>query len=80
MIHDDEREKDVSPLKGDNLMENYENGDQENQDTDEDGYSESSDEPTDVSVQDDMEKFQNTIKGIKNRYRLIKRIGEGEGS
>lgn len=29
------------------------------------------------SVYEDMDKFQDSVKGIAERYRLIKRIGEG---
>ncbi|RDL31775.1 Protein kinase-like (PK-like) [Venustampulla echinocandica] len=52
----------------------------ETQDGDGDGDSECSDESdahVDPSVQEDMDKFQNTFKGIKERFRLINRIGEG---
>lgn len=41
-------------------------------------YSEESDDEVDPAVQEDMEKFQATFKGIKERFRLINRIGEGE--
>lgn len=39
--------------------------------------SEESEDHVDSSVQEDMDKFQETFKGIKNRFRLINRIGEG---
>jgi cell division control protein 7 len=39
--------------------------------------SEESDSIVDPAVQEDMDKFQNTFKGIKERFRLINRIGEG---
>lgn len=42
-----------------------------------DGYSDDSDDVVDPSVQEDMNKFQETFKGIKDRFRLINRIGEG---
>lgn len=45
-----------------------------------DNYSESSEESdgvVDGLVQEDMDKFQETFTGIKERYRLINRIGEG---
>ena len=41
-------------------------------------YSEESEEEVDPAVQEDMDKFQATFKGIKDRFRLINRIGEGE--
>jgi cell division control protein 7 len=78
VIHDEEPETDVSAPIQDRAIGKYEIEDQEHhQDTDDDRYSESSDETVDASVQDDMEKFQETFKGIRHRYRLIKRIGEG---
>ena len=46
-----------------------------------DGYSEASDdtdEAVDVSVQQDMDKFEETFQVIKERFRLINRIGEGK--
>ena len=44
----------------------------------ESGYSEDSEEDIDPAVQEDMDKFQATFKGIKERFRLINRIGEGK--
>ena len=41
-------------------------------------YSEESEEDVDAGVQEDMDKFQATFKGIKERFRLINRIGEGK--
>ncbi|KAL2017211.1 hypothetical protein VTK56DRAFT_2418 [Thermocarpiscus australiensis] len=42
-------------------------------------YSESSEDETtdDVNIQQDMEKLQNSFAGFRQKYRLIKRIGEG---
>jgi cell division control protein 7 len=42
-----------------------------------DGYSDDSDNVVDPKVQEDMNQFQETFKGIKDRFRLINRIGEG---
>jgi cell division control protein 7 len=42
-----------------------------------DGYSDDSDDVVDPKVQEDMNQFQETFKGIKDRFRLINRIGEG---
>ena len=39
--------------------------------------SDDSDGIVDTSVQEDMDKFQETFKGITDRFRLINRIGEG---
>lgn len=38
---------------------------------------ESEEEAVDRTVQADMEKLQSDFPGFRNRYRLIKRIGEG---
>lgn len=42
-------------------------------------YSESSEEgiPDNSHIQQDMEKLQNCFVGFRQKYRLIKRIGEG---
>ncbi|KAI1385155.1 kinase-like protein [Hypoxylon trugodes] len=53
---------------------------QENRTEEEDGNETDSSEDTDdidLSVQHDMEKLQATFPNIKDKYRLIKRIGEG---
>jgi cell division control protein 7 len=42
-----------------------------------DAYSDDSDDVVDPKVQEDMDRFQETFKGIKERFRLINRIGEG---
>jgi cell division control protein 7 len=50
-------------------------------DAQEEYYSEESDDSddvVDVAVQEDMLRFQETFKGIKDRFRLINRIGEGK--
>jgi hypothetical protein len=55
-----------------------EKGDPEAVDNPESEYSESSDDETEESsIQRDMEKLQDTFPGFKQKYRLIKRIGEG---
>lgn len=42
-------------------------------------YSESSEDAIteDANIQRDMEKLQNSFAGFRQKYRLIKRIGEG---
>jgi len=50
---------------------------QEDDDEYSDAYSDDSDDVVDPKVQEDMDKFQETFKGIKDRFRLINRIGEG---
>ena len=50
------------------------------QDEESDSYSEASDESdgvVDPGVQEDMRRLEGTFKGIKERFRLINRIGEG---
>lgn len=51
---------------------------EEDQDDQESEYSESSDEgAVDANVQRDMERLQDSYPGFRQKYRLIKRIGEG---
>lgn len=75
-IHDDEAHE----------HENVQEDDQDTADEEEEihegeeYYEESSDEeegPVDPMVQEDMDKFLTTFKGIERRFRLINRIGEG---
>jgi len=40
--------------------------------------SEESDSTIDAAVREDMDKFQESFVGIKDRFRLINRIGEGK--
>jgi cell division control protein 7 len=51
--------------------------DEEQNDDAESYYSDATDEMVDAAVAEDMQKFQETFKGIKDRFRLINRIGEG---
>lgn len=39
--------------------------------------SDATDEIVDPTVAEDIQKFEETFKGIKERFRLINRIGEG---
>ncbi len=39
--------------------------------------SDSNEELVDQTVQEDMEKLQSAFPGFRDKYRLIKRIGEG---
>jgi cell division control protein 7 len=75
-IHHDETEESMEQLGAaeDSRID-------EGEDMEVDGYSESSDDTdvvVDVSVQHDMDKFQETFQDIKDRFRLINRIGEGK--
>jgi cell division control protein 7 len=78
VIHDDEPEIDMFAPKQDHVVEKYrDEGQGQHHDMEEDRYSDSSEEAVNATVQEDMEKFQETFKGIRHRYRLVKRIGEG---
>lgn len=78
-IHEDGMEMDESAH-----AENYkdENCDvrEEDQEGESDGYSDTSEESdgvVDSAVQEDMLRLEETFKGIRHRFRLINRIGEG---
>jgi cell division control protein 7 len=75
-IHHDEMEGDESLDEGDRVMEES-RGDMEEEDGEYSEVSDDSDGVIDASVQEDMDKFQETFKGIKDRFRLINRLGEG---
>jgi len=61
----------------DESRDDMEDAEQEDEDEYSDAYSDDSDDVVDPKVQEDMDKFQETFKGIKDRFRLINRIGEG---
>jgi cell division control protein 7 len=53
----------------------------DDEESDDDGLSDASEESDDVvdsAVAEDIAKFQESFQGITDRYRLIKRIGEGK--
>jgi len=74
-------------MDGNNFLEEQDHGMEESRaETEEDEeqnhdaesyYSDATDELVDATVAEDMQKFQETFKGIKDRFRLINRIGEG---
>jgi cell division control protein 7 len=66
----DEQDQAMDESRGDMEEENY-------QQSDDYSDSDESDVVVDASVQEDMKKFQETFKGIRDRFRLINRIGEG---
>jgi cell division control protein 7 len=66
----DEQDQAIDESRGDMEEENY-------QQSDDYSDSDESDMVVDASVQEDMKKFQETFKGIRDRFRLINRIGEG---
>ena len=77
-IHHDEMERDELDEDLETIEESRAEGDEDDR---EDEYSEESDDSDDVvdaAVQEDMLRFQETFKGIKDRFRLINRIGEGK--
>ena len=77
-IHHDVLDRTESLDGEDQVME--ESRDERNEvDVQEEEYSDTSDEDevVDPVVQEDMAKFQETFKGINERFRLIGRIGEG---
>lgn len=78
-IHHDEVDGDESVDKQDQAMDESRGDMEEENYQQSDDYSDSdeSDMVVDASVQEDMKKFQETFKGIKDRFRLINRIGEG---
>ncbi|KAL2064022.1 hypothetical protein VTL71DRAFT_4516, partial [Oculimacula yallundae] len=64
----------------DHRMEESRAETEEDHEEQEDAYSEMSEESdgvVDATVQEDMDRFQDNFRGLKDRYRLINRIGEG---
>jgi cell division control protein 7 len=55
---------------------------EDEEEDEESDYSKSSDDevPDSSNVQQDMERLQNCFVGFRQKYRLIKRIGEGSHS
>jgi cell division control protein 7 len=78
-IHHDEVDGDESMYEQDQAMDESRGDMEEENYQQSDDYSDSdeSDVVVDASVQEDMKKFQETFKGIRDRFRLINRIGEG---
>jgi cell division control protein 7 len=78
-IHEDGPGTDNRPLEQQyDMLDHEEDG--QDQDEEQDSYSVASDESdgvVDEGVLEDMERLQDTFKGIKDRFRLINRIGEG---
>jgi cell division control protein 7 len=69
---EEEHEEAMDESRGD--MEDVEHDEEEEYS---DGCSDDSDDVVDPKVQEDMDRFEETFKGIKDRFRLINRIGEG---
>ncbi|KAM3072066.1 Cell division control protein 7 [Clarireedia jacksonii] len=78
-IHNDERKREeLMEEEDDNVTE--ESRAEDDDVSQEEGYSDDSDESEDTvdpAVAEDIAKFQETFKGITERFRLINRIGEG---
>lgn len=79
MMVDDEQIEDIDPAAPDEV-DRYaeEHGDEEEEMEEEEEEEESSDdENVESGVQEDMDKLQHDFPGFHDKYRLIKRIGEG---
>lgn len=80
-IHNDEIKQEESVEAESNEIE--ESRAEDDDALQDEGYSEDSDESDDAvdpATAEDIAKFEATFKGIKDRFRLINRIGEGEKS
>ncbi|KAK3290173.1 kinase-like domain-containing protein [Chaetomium fimeti] len=81
-IHEDAPSTEDTEMN-ESASQDHEEAEQEGELLEEDGqeseYSESSEEeaPADGHFQHDMEKLQDSFAGFREKYRLIKRIGEG---
>ena len=77
---EDEEEEEEYEEDDDDEEEGEEEDDNEGTEDEEDvsEASEESDGVVDTAVQEDIMKLQESFEGIKDRFRLINRIGEGE--
>jgi len=74
-MNEDAHQEDEEEQEEEEEQDQDQRDDQDGQDSD---FSDSSDEVTvDTNVQLDMEKLQDSYPGFRQKYRLIKRIGEG---
>lgn len=74
MMMEDEQIEDVDPAD----LEEVERFEEEDEEEEEEEEEESSDdENVERGVQEDMDKLQRDFPGFHDKYRLIKRIGEG---
>lgn len=73
MMMDDERIEDVDPAD----LEEVEGFQEEDEEEEEEEEESSDDENVERGVQEDMDKLQRDFPGFHDKYRLIKRIGEG---
>ena len=73
-IHNDETTSDVSMA-----VEPRSDGEEDEEPHyEEDSDSDGSDRSVNASILEDMRKFEDDCQGIKERFRLINRIGEGQ--
>jgi cell division control protein 7 len=80
-IHEDVPSTEDTDMNEDNVHDEDDDEVRQGEDVEdqESIFSESSDdEAVDVNVQQDMDKLQNSFPGFPQKYRLIKKIGEGE--
>ena len=78
-IHHDELDNDQD-IDEEQTMDESRGEEDESEEVDGGDYSEDSDDSdgtVEPAVREDMDKFEETFKGIKERFRLINRIGEG---
>lgn len=73
MMVDDDNIEDVDPAG----MEDTEHDDDDEEEEEEEDNDSSDDDQVERSVQEDMDKLQRDFPGFRDKYRLIKRIGEG---
>jgi cell division control protein 7 len=78
--HDELAGRNVVDNQDLNMDESRAELEDDDEDQEEDTYSncsDATDEIVDASVAEDMERFEETFQGMKGRFRLINRIGEG---
>ncbi|CZT00218.1 hypothetical protein WAI453_012766 [Rhynchosporium graminicola] len=79
-IHHDQMVEESMEEEDHRMEESRAETEEEEHEEPEDAYSEMSEESDgviDATVQEDMDRFQDNFRGLKERYRLINRIGEG---
>lgn len=83
-IHEDARTEDTEMMAEDGpageagqTTDEVEPEEEEEQQEEEAAEESSEDEAVDRTVQSDMDKLQEDFPGFRDKYRLIKRIGEG---
>lgn len=78
MMVDDDNIEDIDPATLHGVrQEGDDDEEEEEEEEDDDEYESSDDEKIESSVKADMDKLQQDFPGFRDKYRLIKRIGEG---